>query len=118
MSTTEAEYMAVAEAAQEALWLTGLVKELGVEQDGVQLHCDSQSAIYLENNQVYHDITKHIDVRFHKIRELLASGQILLEKIHTLEKQLICWPCQSPVTGSIIAWTYCMFLSVKKESTP
>jgi hypothetical protein len=77
--------MALAEAAQEALWLTGLVKELGVEQDGVQLHCDSQSAIYLENNQVYHDRTKHIDVRFHKIRELLTTGQILLEKVHTSE---------------------------------
>ena len=35
MSTTEAEYMAVAEAAKEALWLTGLVRELGVEQGGV-----------------------------------------------------------------------------------
>jgi hypothetical protein len=45
MSTTEAEYMAVAEAAKEALWLKGLVRELGV-----QLHCDSQSAIYLAKN--------------------------------------------------------------------
>ncbi|CAJ2663689.1 unnamed protein product [Trifolium pratense] len=85
MSTTEAEYMAVAEAAKEALWLTGLVKELGVEQGGVQLHCDSQSAIYLAKNQVYHARTKHIDVRFHKIRELLTTGQILLEKVHTSE---------------------------------
>jgi hypothetical protein len=85
MSTTEAEYMAVAEAAKEALWLTGLVKELGVEQGGVQLHCDSQSAIYLAKNQVYHARTKHIDVRFHKIRELLTTGQIVLEKVHTSE---------------------------------
>ena len=41
LSTTKAEYMAVAEVANEALWLTGLVKELGIEQGGVQLHCDS-----------------------------------------------------------------------------
>uniref|UniRef100_A0A2N9EUJ4 CCHC-type domain-containing protein n=1 Tax=Fagus sylvatica TaxID=28930 RepID=A0A2N9EUJ4_FAGSY len=54
MSTTEAEYMAVAEAAKEALWLNGLVKELGLNQGGVQMHCDSQSAIYLAKNQVYH----------------------------------------------------------------
>ncbi|KAM4105692.1 hypothetical protein ACB094_04G011100 [Castanea mollissima] len=78
MSTTEAEYMAVAEAAKEALWLTGLVKELGLNQGGVQLHCDSQSAIYLAKHQVY-----HIDVRFHKIRELTATGEIILEKIDT-----------------------------------
>ena len=67
MSTTKAEYMAVAEAAKEALWLKGLVKELGLNQGGVQLHCDSQSAIYLAKHQVYHAWTKHIDVRFHKI---------------------------------------------------
>jgi len=41
MSTTKAEYMVVAEAANEALWLKGLVKELGIQQGGVQLHCDS-----------------------------------------------------------------------------
>ena len=77
--------MAVAEAIKEGLWLTRLVKELGIEQGGVELHCDSQSAIYLAKNQVYHARTKHIDVRFHKIRELITSGQILLQKIHTSE---------------------------------
>jgi hypothetical protein len=85
MSMTEAEYMAAAEAVKEALWLTGLVKELGIQQVGVPLYCDSQSAIYLAKNQVYHVRTKHIDVRFHKIRELVATGELLLEKIHTSE---------------------------------
>ena len=47
------------------------------------MHCDSQSAIFLEKNQVYHARTKHLDVRFHKIRELVSSGELLLEKIHT-----------------------------------
>src|SRR5436190_18172901 len=75
--------MAVAEAAKEALWLTGLVKELGIQQGGVRLYCDSQSAIYLAKHQVYHARTKHIDVRYHKIAELVASGALLLEKIHT-----------------------------------
>uniref|UniRef100_A0A2N9G064 Uncharacterized protein n=1 Tax=Fagus sylvatica TaxID=28930 RepID=A0A2N9G064_FAGSY len=84
-STTEAEYMAVAEAAKEALWLKGLVKEFGLNQSRVQMHCDSQSAIYLAKNQVYHARTKHIDVRFHKIRELIVTGDIVLEKVHTSE---------------------------------
>ena len=82
LSTTESEYMAVAEAAKEVMWLTGLVKELGIQQGGVLLHCDSQSAIYLAKNQVYHTRTKHIDVRFHRIRELISSGELLLEKVH------------------------------------
>ena len=85
MSTIEAEYMAAVEAAKEALWLTRLVRELGIQQVGVPLYCDSQSAIYLAKNQVYHARTKHIDVRFHKIRELVATGELLLEKIHTSE---------------------------------
>ena len=85
MYTTEAEYMAVAKAAKEALWLKGLVKELGLNQGGVQLHCDNQSAIYLAKHQVYHVSTKHIDVRFHQIRELIATGEIILKKIDTLE---------------------------------
>uniref|UniRef100_A0A2N9GFK1 CCHC-type domain-containing protein n=1 Tax=Fagus sylvatica TaxID=28930 RepID=A0A2N9GFK1_FAGSY len=85
MSTTEAEYMAVAEAAKEVLWLKGLVKELSLNQGGVQMHCDSQSVIYLAENQVYHAKTKHIDVRFHKIRELIVTGDIVLEKVHTSE---------------------------------
>ena len=82
---TEAKYMAAAEVAKEALWLTKLVKELDIQQVGVPLYCHSHSAIYLTKNQVYHARTKHIDVRFHKIRELVVTGELLLEKIHTFE---------------------------------
>ena len=39
----------------------------------------------MAKNQVYHARTKHIDVRYHKIRELVASGELLLEKVHTSE---------------------------------
>ena len=88
MSTTKAEYMAAAEAAKEALWLTGLVRELGIQQIGVPLYCDSQSVIYLAKNQVYHERTKHIDVRFHKIRELFGTGEFLVEKIHPSENAM------------------------------
>lgn len=57
--------------------------KLGIQLGGVQLHRGSQRAIYLEKNQVYHAKIKHIDVRFHKIRELVSSGELLLEKVHT-----------------------------------
>ena len=49
------------------------------------MHCDNQSVIYLAKNQVYHARTKHIDVRFHKIRELIVTRDIVLEKVHTSE---------------------------------
>jgi hypothetical protein len=78
MSTTKVEYIAVIEAVKEALWLTSLVRELGILQVGISLYCDCQSAIYLAKNRVYHARTKHIDVRFHKIKELVATGKLLL----------------------------------------
>ena len=47
LSTTEAEYMAMTEAMKEAIWLQGLLDDLGVEQDLLEINCDSMSAIYL-----------------------------------------------------------------------
>ncbi|KAM1696422.1 hypothetical protein ACFXTN_027951 [Malus domestica] len=85
LSTTEAEYMAVTEAIKEAIWLQGLLDDLGVQQDHVNVHCDSQSAIHLAKNQVHHARTKHIDVRFHFVREVIDEGDILLQKIGTTD---------------------------------
>ncbi|KAE8706446.1 hypothetical protein F3Y22_tig00110393pilonHSYRG00191 [Hibiscus syriacus] len=62
LSTTEAEYMAVSEAVKEAIWLNGLMEDLRVVQSHISLYCDSQSAIHLAKNQVYHSRTKHIDM--------------------------------------------------------
>ena len=85
VSTTEAEYMAVTEAVKEAIWLNGLLKDLGVVQSHISLYCDSQSAIHLAKNQVYHSRTKHIDVRYHFVREVFEKGKILLQKIPTAD---------------------------------
>ena len=87
MSTTEAEYIRITEAAKEALWLRRLIDELGVEQSKVKLFSDSQSALLLAQNPVYHARTKHIDVRYHKIRELMEEGEVELMKVHTKENQ-------------------------------
>ncbi|GJT56509.1 retrovirus-related pol polyprotein from transposon TNT 1-94 [Tanacetum coccineum] len=62
------------------LWLLG---ELGIKQKFVTMHSDSQSAIHLAKNQVYHARTKHIDVRYHFIREILEEGGVRIQKIHT-----------------------------------
>ena len=85
ISTIQAKYMTVAKASKEVVWLARVVKELGIGQGGVQLYCDSQSAIDLTKNQVCNAKTKHTDVRFHKIMEFMTSGQILLRRVLTLE---------------------------------
>lgn len=83
LSTTEAEFTAVTEAIKEALWLKGFISELGIRQDKVVVHCDSQSAIHLSKHQVYHERSKHIDVKMHFVRDVLAKGDVSLEKIST-----------------------------------
>lgn len=81
-STTEAEYVAVSGASKEAVWLARLVGDLGITQTPV-LHCDSQSAIALAKNPMFHSKSKHIEVRYHVIRDILASKRIELVKVHT-----------------------------------
>ncbi|GJU24648.1 transposable element [Tanacetum coccineum] len=80
LSTTEAEYMALTEAAKEGIWLKGLIEDLGFPQDQATVFCDSMSAICLAKDQVYHDRTKHIDVRYHFIR---SERRIKVKKIGT-----------------------------------
>ena len=83
LSTTEAEYMAITEAVKEAIWLQGLLDDLGVGHKQVTVFCDSQSAIHLAKNQVYHARTKHIDVRYHFVWEIIEEGGVLVQKIKT-----------------------------------
>lgn len=80
LSTTEAEYMALTEAAKEGIWLKGLLGDLGFHQDQAVVYCDSLSAICLAKDQVHHERTKHIDVRYHFIR---SEKRVQVKKIRT-----------------------------------
>ena len=83
LSTTEAEYIAVTEAGKELIWIKTFFKELGMQQDEYVVYCDSQSAIDLSKNATYHSRTKHIEVRYHWIRDATEEKRFKLKKIHT-----------------------------------
>ena len=83
LSTTEAEYMAISEACKEAIWLRGLYSELCGVSSCIAIHCDSQSAICLTKNQMFHEKTKPIDVRYHFIRGVVAKGDVKVCQIST-----------------------------------
>nr|GEU99432.1 cytochrome P450 81E8-like [Tanacetum cinerariifolium] len=83
LSTTEAEYMALTEAVKESIWLKGLLEELGVELNRVTVNCDNQGAIHLSRNHVFHERTKHINVRYHFIREVLEAKTVEVLKVGT-----------------------------------
>ena len=77
--------MTITKAVKETIWLQGLLENLGLAQEHINVYCDSQSAIHLTKNQVYHARTKHVDVRFHFVRKIIDEGKILLQKIKTAD---------------------------------
>ena len=83
LSTTEAEFIEATEANKELLWLKKFVNELRFDQEKYVLFCDNQSAIHLSKNASFHSRSKHIDVHYHWIRDVLNSKQMQLEKVHT-----------------------------------
>ncbi|KAG8492887.1 hypothetical protein CXB51_010059 [Gossypium anomalum] len=78
-----AEYMAITEACKEAIWLKGRFSELNEDLQISTVFCDSQSAIFPTKDQMYHERTKHIDVRYHFVRDIIARGDIVVSKIST-----------------------------------
>ncbi|KAF3626835.1 putative ribonuclease H protein-like [Capsicum annuum] len=75
LSTTEIEYMVVTEAIKEYLWLKGLFAELSPHQGDIIIFCDSQSAIHLTKDQMYHERAKHIDIKYHFILKSIIEGK-------------------------------------------
>ncbi|RWS08469.1 RxLR effector candidate protein-like protein, partial [Leptotrombidium deliense] len=83
LSTTEAEYIALAEAAKEAFWLRQLLVDLSLKQAATRILCDNQGAIKLVGNPEFHQRTKHIDVRHNFIRDAQSDGKITVQYVDT-----------------------------------
>jgi hypothetical protein len=86
LSSVEAEYMASAQAAREAMWLRTLLKELGygyLVASPTVIHSDSQGSIALSRNPEHHARSKHIDIRHHFIREQVDAGTVTLQYLPT-----------------------------------
>jgi hypothetical protein len=84
LSMCEAEYVAAATATYEAVWLRRLLGELaGEEARPPTLMVDNKPAIALTKNPVLHDWSKHIDIKFHFLRDYVDGGQIVIEFVET-----------------------------------
>jgi Reverse transcriptase (RNA-dependent DNA polymerase)/Integrase core domain/GAG-pre-integrase domain len=84
LSSCEAEYIAAASAACQGVWLESLRGDLLSQQtQKIKLRIDNKSAISLCKNPVYHDRSKHIDTRFHYIRQCVEEGRIEVEHVGT-----------------------------------
>lgn len=86
LSTTEAEYIAASEAAKDAIWLSQLHNKIAPLTTVPILRVDNVSAIKLTKNPSFHKRTKHIDVRFHYVRERVQEQQLKIEYVPSEEQ--------------------------------
>ena len=79
LSTMEAEFVAFLAAVQEAVWLKSFLSHLGIKEDAsnpVLVNCDSQAAIAFTKDSKYHSKTKHIDIKYNFMRDMVAQKKV------------------------------------------
>ncbi|GJS35680.1 retrovirus-related pol polyprotein from transposon TNT 1-94 [Tanacetum coccineum] len=83
IASAEAEYVAAAGCCAQVLWIKSQLADYDVLYNKVPIFCDNTSAIAISNNPVLHSRTKHIDIRYHFIRDHILKGDIELHFIPT-----------------------------------
>lgn len=88
LSSCESEFKAATAAAQQALWLRNLFSEVMKQKPAaVTLFVDNNSAIALMKNAVFHGRSKHIDIKYHFIRECIERGEIMVKRVGTNDQK-------------------------------
>jgi hypothetical protein len=83
LSTTEAEYIAACHCCAQLLWMRQTLKDYGYKLGKVPLLCDNESAIRMADNSAEHSRTKHIDIRYHFLRDHQQKGDIEIAYVNT-----------------------------------
>ena len=87
LSSCEAEYIEITSPVCQGVWITRLVKEVTrVEIEAVKIMVDNQSAIMLSKTSAHHNRTKHIDTRYHFIRDCVEDGRVVIEHVKTKDQ--------------------------------
>ncbi|KAI3691360.1 hypothetical protein L2E82_49707 [Cichorium intybus] len=86
LSSAEAEYVAASTCCSQVLWMKTQLMDYGYRFLHVPIYCDSKSAIAISHNPIQHSMTKHIDLRYHFIKDQILEGNIELYLIPTDEQ--------------------------------
>ncbi|GJT13386.1 retrovirus-related pol polyprotein from transposon TNT 1-94 [Tanacetum coccineum] len=76
MSTAEAEYVSLSACCAQVIWMRTQLLDYGYKYNRIPMYCDSKSAIAISCNPVQHYKTKHIDIRYHFIKEHVEKGTV------------------------------------------
>ena len=90
--------MACSAIVQEAVWLRRFLQHLGITEntaEPVRINCDSQAAIAYTKDPKYHCRTKHIDIKYHFVRDIVVQKEVIPKYIST--KQMVADPFTKPV---------------------
>ena len=82
-STAEAAYIAAGSCCAQILWIRNQLRDYGLLLTKIPIFCDNTSAIAISNNPVQHSRTKHINVRYHFIRDHVMNGTVELHFVPT-----------------------------------
>jgi len=87
LSRTESEFIAAAAYACQGIWMKRILNQIGHSHcKYITIFCDNSSTIKLSKNPVMHGRSKHIDVRFHFLRDLIKDGELVLKHCKTDEQ--------------------------------
>ncbi|KAJ9544768.1 hypothetical protein OSB04_024475 [Centaurea solstitialis] len=82
-STAESEYVAAASCCSQVLWMQSQLRDYGLDYKKIPIYCDSKSAIAISANPVQHSKTKHIDIRYHFLKDNVEKENIELYFVNT-----------------------------------
>jgi hypothetical protein len=86
-SIAEAGYIATSVASREAVWLRKILSDLfSAELEPTTIHCDNQSCIKLSKNLVFHDRSKHIEMRYHYVRDMVQKNILSIQYVPTAKQ--------------------------------
>ncbi|KAK2990487.1 hypothetical protein RJ640_011654 [Escallonia rubra] len=103
LSTMESEYVACSATVQEAVWLRSFIQALRVTahiDEDVAVHCENTVALDFVKDPKYHGKAKHIGLRYHFIRTLVAQGEVSMKHIPT--SRMVADPLTKPIARDVL----------------